>query len=94
MCLLYTESCGWGVRSEQDIPKGTFVIEYTGEIVTAEQADERGKMHGRFFSFVKLPCFFVFFFQKGLDTPSRTYLFDLSGKDFVIDATRKGNFSR
>lgn len=32
---------GWGVRPVKDIPKGTFVCEYIGEIITDSEADRR-----------------------------------------------------
>ncbi|RWS16657.1 histone-lysine N-methyltransferase EHMT2-like protein [Dinothrombium tinctorium] len=36
-----TQSKGWGVRPLKDIPKGTFVCEYIGEIITDSEADRR-----------------------------------------------------
>uniref|UniRef100_A0A3B3BS97 SET domain-containing protein n=1 Tax=Oryzias melastigma TaxID=30732 RepID=A0A3B3BS97_ORYME len=32
---------GWGVRAMQDIPQGTFVCEYVGEIIRDTEADKR-----------------------------------------------------
>lgn len=32
---------GWGAKSVTDIPKGSFVAEYTGEILTDVEADQR-----------------------------------------------------
>lgn len=32
---------GWSARSIAEIPKGTFVSEYTGEILTNAEADQR-----------------------------------------------------
>lgn len=32
---------GWGVRALRDIPRGTFVCEYIGEIITDSEADRR-----------------------------------------------------
>lgn len=32
---------GWGVRTLRQIPRGTFVAEYTGEILTDMEADRR-----------------------------------------------------
>ncbi len=37
---------GWGVRTLHDLPLGTFISVYSGEIFTSEQADERGKLIG------------------------------------------------
>ncbi|XP_041854815.1 histone-lysine N-methyltransferase EHMT1-like [Melanotaenia boesemani] len=39
--LYRTEKMGWGVRAVQDIPQGTFICEYVGEIITDTEADKR-----------------------------------------------------
>ncbi|KAM4745583.1 histone-lysine N-methyltransferase EHMT1a isoform 2-T2 [Anableps anableps] len=39
--LYKTEKMGWGVRTVQDIPQGTFVCEYVGEIISNAEADKR-----------------------------------------------------
>ncbi|KAM8933634.1 histone-lysine N-methyltransferase EHMT1 [Pelodytes ibericus] len=39
--LFRTKSMGWGVRSLQDIPAGTFVCEYVGELISDSEADVR-----------------------------------------------------
>ncbi|XP_074187558.1 histone-lysine N-methyltransferase EHMT1 isoform X1 [Rhinolophus sinicus] len=39
--LYRTENMGWGVRSLQDIPAGTFVCEYVGELISDSEADVR-----------------------------------------------------
>ncbi|KAK7933262.1 hypothetical protein WMY93_004158 [Mugilogobius chulae] len=36
-----TQKIGWGVRAMQDIPQGTFICEYVGEIITDTEADKR-----------------------------------------------------
>ncbi|XP_041048933.1 histone-lysine N-methyltransferase EHMT1 isoform X9 [Carcharodon carcharias] len=36
-----TNKMGWGVRSLQDIPKGHFICEYVGELITDAEADVR-----------------------------------------------------
>ncbi|XP_032905138.1 histone-lysine N-methyltransferase EHMT1 isoform X3 [Amblyraja radiata] len=36
-----TQKMGWGVRSLQDIPKGNFICEYVGELITDAEADVR-----------------------------------------------------
>ncbi len=36
-----TKLCGWGVRALEDIPAGTFVCEYVGEIISEEEAERR-----------------------------------------------------
>uniref|UniRef100_A0A5F8GK82 [histone H3]-lysine(9) N-methyltransferase n=1 Tax=Monodelphis domestica TaxID=13616 RepID=A0A5F8GK82_MONDO len=39
--LYRTQNMGWGVRSMQDIPLGTFVCEYVGELISDSEADVR-----------------------------------------------------
>ncbi|XP_017294050.1 histone-lysine N-methyltransferase EHMT1 isoform X2 [Kryptolebias marmoratus] len=39
--LFRTSKKGWGVRALQDIPQGTFVCEYVGEIITEAEAEMR-----------------------------------------------------
>uniref|UniRef100_A0A8C7WJY1 Euchromatic histone-lysine N-methyltransferase 1a n=1 Tax=Oncorhynchus mykiss TaxID=8022 RepID=A0A8C7WJY1_ONCMY len=39
--LYKTQRMGWGVRALQDIPQGTFICEYVGEIITDAEADGR-----------------------------------------------------
>uniref|UniRef100_A0A4W5QL37 Euchromatic histone-lysine N-methyltransferase 1a n=1 Tax=Hucho hucho TaxID=62062 RepID=A0A4W5QL37_9TELE len=39
--LYKTQKMGWGVRALQDIPQGTFICEYVGEIITDAEADGR-----------------------------------------------------
>ncbi|KAJ6654591.1 hypothetical protein lerEdw1_006744 [Lerista edwardsae] len=38
--LYRTKKMGWGVRSMQDIPSGTFVCEYVGELISDSEADD------------------------------------------------------
>ncbi|CAH1264564.1 SUV39H1 [Branchiostoma lanceolatum] len=37
--------CGWGVKTLQKIKKNTFVMTYVGEVITNEEAEERGKVY-------------------------------------------------
>nr|XP_055036992.1 histone-lysine N-methyltransferase EHMT1 isoform X3 [Misgurnus anguillicaudatus] len=39
--LFRTQLMGWGVKTLQDIPQGTFVCEYVGEIISDAEADLR-----------------------------------------------------
>ncbi|KAG8541865.1 hypothetical protein GDO81_006759 [Engystomops pustulosus] len=39
--LFRTKNMGWGVRSLQEIPMGTFVCEYVGELISDSEADVR-----------------------------------------------------
>jgi len=36
-----TKQCGWGVKTLVDIPAGTFVCEYIGELITEQEAERR-----------------------------------------------------
>lgn len=36
---------GWGVRTPQALRKGEFICEYVGEIITSDEANERGKYY-------------------------------------------------
>jgi len=37
--------CGWGVKALEKISAGSFVVEYVGEMITSEEAEERGKKY-------------------------------------------------
>lgn len=43
-----TKGKGWGVRSNQAIPKGTFVEEYIGEVISVSESDNRGQFYDKF----------------------------------------------
>ncbi|XP_017794899.1 PREDICTED: histone-lysine N-methyltransferase SUV39H2-like isoform X1 [Habropoda laboriosa] len=44
LCIFRTANGrGWGVKTLQPIKKGIFVTEYVGEVITNEEADQRGK---------------------------------------------------
>lgn len=40
-----SNECGWGVKALQNIPKGTFICEYVGEVINSEEAEERGRKY-------------------------------------------------
>ncbi|CAG0883630.1 unnamed protein product [Darwinula stevensoni] len=44
--LFKTSRKGWGVRTLNDIPKGSFVCAYAGELLTSDMADMTGKKDG------------------------------------------------
>ncbi|VDL31786.1 unnamed protein product [Hymenolepis diminuta] len=74
---------GWGIKTPQRIPKGTFVIEYVGEIyfpfcqiISISEALHRGELY---------------------DRENKTYLFEADydlPSQFAIDSYHKGNASR
>uniref|UniRef100_T1IV76 Histone-lysine N-methyltransferase n=1 Tax=Strigamia maritima TaxID=126957 RepID=T1IV76_STRMM len=39
--LFRTQGKGWGVRTLRDIPQGTFICEYIGELISDSEADQR-----------------------------------------------------
>ena len=51
--------CGWGVKAMENIKQGSFVAEYVGEVITNEEAEERGRKYGTFFC-VRLIAVFIF----------------------------------
>ena len=49
MCIYRTDNgCGWGVKALENIKKGSFVVEYVGEVITSEEAEERGEKYGKY----------------------------------------------
>ncbi|KAI9580306.1 hypothetical protein GQX74_000299 [Glossina fuscipes] len=70
-----SNGCGWGVRTDKAMCKGEYVCEYVGEIITVEEANERGKRYdtiGR-----------TYLFDLDYDTSSDT--------KYTIDAAQYGN---
>ncbi|KAJ2023179.1 hypothetical protein IWW39_001607 [Coemansia spiralis] len=70
---------GWGVVAKQRLKKGTFVAEYVGEVITSDEAENRGfkdKAQGQTYLF-------------DLD---QEFVNDIC--DFSIDAKTHGNISR
>ena len=54
LCIYRTDNgCGWGVKALENIKKGSFVVEYVGEVITSEEAEERGKKYGKCVRFSK-----------------------------------------
>jgi histone-lysine N-methyltransferase SUV39H len=69
---------GWGVRTLNQLPRGTFVSIYFGELITTEEAEERGKAYdaeGR-----------SYLFDLDFDGDSNCH--------YTIDAYHYGNVSR
>ena len=47
LCIYRTDNgCGWGVKALENIKKGSFVVEYVGEVITSEEAEKRGEKYG------------------------------------------------
>ena len=48
LCIYRTDNgCGWGVKALENIKKGSFVVEYVGEVITSEEAEKRGEKYGK-----------------------------------------------
>jgi histone-lysine N-methyltransferase SUV39H len=46
LCIFRTSNgCGWGVKALRKIPYGEFICEYVGEVITHEEAEERGQTY-------------------------------------------------
>jgi hypothetical protein len=43
LCLFKTKNRGWGVRAGVNIPKGTFILEYVGELIGQKTANARAE---------------------------------------------------
>lgn len=99
LCIFRTSNgCGWGVKTLEPIKRGTFVADYVGEVITSEEAEERGKKYGSNFAhnpkfelLLKYSLFHIY-----IDAEGRTYLFDLDfnlGQDnpYTVDAAFYGN---
>ncbi len=97
LCIYRTDNgCGWGVKTLENIKKGSFVVEYVGEVITSKEAEERGKRYGEtyFWLFAGNISFTSFF----SDAEGRTYLFDLDfnkgdENPYTVDAAHYGNVS-
>ena len=49
--LFMTQKKGWGVRTTHNIPEGTYVCQYIGEIITDEEANNRVHHNGSTYLF-------------------------------------------
>jgi len=77
--IFKTQDKGWAVRSQVDIPKGMFVCEYIGQIITNKDANRRG------ISYDKAKCSYLY--NLDMDVDDKNSL-------LCIDAYSVGNVSR
>lgn len=76
--IFKTEKRGWGVRSLESIPSGSFICEYTGELLQENEADRlAGKDE--------------YLFDIGTQNSESSFY---ENSFFTIDAARKGNVGR
>ncbi|EAU87055.2 hypothetical protein CC1G_12392 [Coprinopsis cinerea okayama7 len=82
-----TKHKGWGVfAGPKKIPKGTFLGVYSGELLTDEEGDERGKVYNKF---GRTYLFNLdFWFLKANLTPEEAEEWD---NKYVVDAFNVGN---
>ena len=72
LCIYQTDNnCGWGVKTLENIKKGSFVVEYVGEVITNEEAEERGKKYGMFYVVLPLQINLLW----SLDIPSKESIY-------------------
>ncbi|KAI8057329.1 hypothetical protein BDF22DRAFT_670863 [Syncephalis plumigaleata] len=43
--LFKTKDRGWGIRTMEDLPAGTYIERYLGEVITNEEAERRGRVY-------------------------------------------------
>lgn len=39
--LFYAAKKGWGIKAAASIPRGSFVIEYVGEVISQKESERR-----------------------------------------------------
>ncbi|KAL3680164.1 hypothetical protein R1sor_023120 [Riccia sorocarpa] len=79
-----TQHKGWAVRAAQQIPRGTFVCEYVGEVLRDQDANKRGERYDQ------VGCSYLYDIDAHIDISGR----GRRCKPFVIDATSQGNVAR
>ncbi|RUP51703.1 hypothetical protein BC936DRAFT_146393, partial [Jimgerdemannia flammicorona] len=47
MRIFKTPSKGWGAKAMHDVPRGTYIDQYLGEVITTAEAERRGKRYDR-----------------------------------------------
>ncbi len=75
----HSAALGWGVRANHDIPRGTFIDLYLGEVITAKEADARYRRAQSTGNQLEAAYLFDLDFN------------DASEPEFALDALRYGN---
>ncbi|XP_073123786.1 uncharacterized protein [Henckelia pumila] len=82
--IFKTESRGWGVRSLTSIPSGSFICEYSGELLEDKEAEKRGDDDE-----------YLFDIGHNFSMPEeQTRIVDYWESGFTIDAAQYGNVGR
>ncbi|KAK3239318.1 hypothetical protein CYMTET_50748 [Cymbomonas tetramitiformis] len=81
--VFYTKNKGWGVRTTEPIARGAFVVEYFGEVITDQEAEDRGK------GYDEDHCSYLYDLNR-LDVEEN----HKHSSNFVLDAMIFGNISR
>jgi len=84
---VYYPGKGWGVRCLEAIPRGAFVLEYQGEVMTNTEQDMRNKKHIREGGMQQ-------YFAVALDGCFATERRATDKEALVLDATYRGNLGR
>lgn len=77
-CIYKTSDRGWALKTLENIPTGSFVIEYTGELIDQAEAKKRSHYYN------KTGKSYLFDLDYNVDAEA----------EYSIDATREGNLSR
>ncbi|KAK7251811.1 hypothetical protein RIF29_35353 [Crotalaria pallida] len=86
--IFKTEKRGWGVRSLSSISSGTFICEYTGELLEDKDAEQRTDTDEYLFDLGN--NYSNHTFSDGVST----VVSDMEGSSFTIDAAKYGNVGR
>lgn len=78
VCIFKTWNRGWALKTLEEIPAGTFVIEYTGELIDQNEAQTRSQIYN------KTGVTYLFDLDYNEENVAT----------YSIDATKKGNLSR
>jgi histone-lysine N-methyltransferase SUV39H len=76
--IFKTVDKGWGLRARERIPRGAFVCEYVGEVITSEEAERRSQVYDE----LGLSYLYDLDFDRSHEA------------NFTVDATFYGNVSR
>ncbi|KAL7752403.1 hypothetical protein RI367_001937 [Sorochytrium milnesiophthora] len=88
LTLSYTAAKQWHVKCESNIPEGTFVCQYLGQVISVADAQELEKQYSK-----HTACTYIF----DLDFARGDQFAGVEGKleaEYSIDGTRWGNISR